>query len=111
MSLLDRTTGRTVVSVRSRRDSTGHVIGMTRALLALRGAGPHLRADHRYQLEVEYENPTADTLTGMMGLMVGLFAPDDPAHWPAIDPDDPDYRRDLADILGSAVEGVTETRR
>ena len=111
VSLLDRTTGRTVVSVRSRRDSTGHVIGMSRALLALRGAGPHLRADHRYQLEVEYENPTPDTLTGMMGLMVGLFAPDDPARWPAIDPNDPDYRKDLADILGSAVEGVTEARR
>ena len=43
--------------------------------------------------------------------MVGLFAPDDPARWPAIDPNDPDYRKDLADILGSAVEGVTEARR
>jgi hypothetical protein len=111
VSLLDRTTGRTVVSVRSRRDSAGHVIGMSRALLALRGAGPHLRADHRYQLEVEYANPTADTLTGMMGLMVGLFAPDDPGRWPAIDPTNPDYRTDLADILGSAVAGVTEARR
>lgn len=111
VSLLDRTTGRTIVSVRSRRDSTGHVIGMSRALLAWRGAGPHLRADHRYQLEVQYENPTADTLTGMMGLMVGLFAPDDPGRWPAIDPNDRDYRKDLVDILGTAVESVTEARR
>lgn len=42
--------------------------------------------------------------------MVGLLAPDDPARWPAIDQNDPDYRKDLA-VLGSAVEGVTEARR
>lgn len=106
VSLLDRTSGQTVVSVRSRRDSAGHVTGMSRALLALRGAGPHLRADHRYQLEVQYENPTADTLRGMMGLMVGLFVPDDPGRWPAIDANDRDYRKDLADILGTAVDSL-----
>jgi hypothetical protein len=102
ISMVDRTTGRTVVTVRSKRDSAGRVIGMTRALLALQGEGPYLRTDHRYRLEVQYENPTADTLHGMMGLLVGLFAPDDPSAWPAIDPRDADYQKDIADILGPA---------
>jgi hypothetical protein len=105
ISLLDRTTGQTIVTVRPKRDSTGHVLGMSRALLALRGEGPYLHAEHQYRLEVEYENPTADTLVGMMGLLVGLFAPDDAGRWPAIDQSDPDYRKDIADILGTASGG------
>jgi hypothetical protein len=108
VSLLDRTSGQTVVTVVPKRDSMGHVTGMSRALLALRGEGPYLRADHQYRLEVEYENPTADTLTGMMGLLVGLFAPDDPSAWPAIDPRDADYQKDIADILGPAAGGPGE---
>jgi hypothetical protein len=109
ISMIDRTTGQTIVTVRPKRDSTGHVLGMSRALLALRGEGPYLRADHQYRLEVEYENPTPDTLVGMMGLLVGVFAPDDPAAWPAIDPRDADYQKDLADILGPAAGGPGET--
>jgi hypothetical protein len=108
VSLVDRTTGQTVVTVVPKRDSTGHVTGMSRALLALRGEGPYIHADHRYRLEVEYENPTADTLAGMMGLLVGLFAPDDPSAWPAIDQRDADYQKDLADILGPAAGGPGE---
>jgi hypothetical protein len=100
LRLVNRTTGRTVVTVRARRDSAGRVLGMSRELLALRGEGPHLRADHRYRLEARYDNPTADTLVGMMGMMVGLFAPDEAADWPAIDPANPDYQKDLIDILG-----------
>jgi hypothetical protein len=105
VSLLDRTTGQTVVTILPKRDSGGHVLGMSRALLALHGEGPYLRADHQYRLEVEYENASPDTLVGMMGLMVGLFAPDDPSRWPAIDGADPDYQKDIADILGTAAGG------
>jgi hypothetical protein len=100
--LVDRTTGRVIVTVNARSDSTGHVTGMSRELLALRGQGPHLKADHEYRLETHYENPSADTLNGMMALMVGLFAPDDPHRWPSIDPGDGDYQKDLADMLGPA---------
>jgi hypothetical protein len=100
--LVDRTTGRVIVTVNARSDSTGHVTGMSRELLALRGQGPHLKADHAYRLETHYENPSADTLNGMMALMVGLFAPDDPRRWPSIDPGDGDYQKDLADMLGPA---------
>lgn len=100
--LVDRTSGDVVVTVRAKRDSLGHVTGMSRELLALRGQGPHLKANHEYRLEAHYENPSNDTLPGMMALMVGLFAPDDPRHWPSIDPEDNDYQKDLAEMLGPA---------
>ena len=100
--LVDRTTGRVVVTVNARTDSVGHVTGMSRELLALRGQGPHLKANHEYRLETRYENASADTLHGMMALMVGLFAPDDPRRWPNIDPGDGNYQKDLADMLGPA---------
>lgn len=100
--LVDRTSGKVVVTVHARRDSTGHVTSMSRELLALRGQGPHIKADHNYRLEARYENPSDDTLPGMMALMVGLFAPDDPRRWPSIDPGDGDYQKDLADMLGPA---------
>jgi hypothetical protein len=100
LRLVNRTTGRTVVTVRAKRDSAGRVLSMSRELLALRGQGPRLRAGHHFRLEARYENPTADALAGMMGMMVGLFAPDDAATWPAIDPANLDYQKDLADILG-----------
>jgi len=100
--LVDKTTGRVVVTVNARSDSTGHVTGMSRELLALRGQGPHLKANHEYRLETRYENASADTLHGMMALMVGLFAPDDPRRWPNIDPGDGDYQKDIAEMLGPA---------
>ncbi|MGH7538529.1 MAG: hypothetical protein ACREMF_07845 [Gemmatimonadales bacterium] len=97
--LVDRTTGRALVTVKAKRDSAGRVFGMTRELLALRGRGPRLRAGHPYRLEARYDNPTPDTLVGMMGMMVGLFEPEDLRDWPAIDPNDRDYLKDLTDIL------------
>lgn len=100
--LVDRTSGRVVVTIDAKRDSTGHVTGMSRELLALRGQGPHLRANHDYRLEAHYDNPSDDTLPGMMALMVGLFAPDDLRRWPTINPDDGDYQKDIAVMLGPA---------
>jgi hypothetical protein len=33
-----------------------------------------------------------------MAHMSGIFAPDDMSKWPAIDPHNPDYRRDLVSL-------------
>jgi hypothetical protein len=42
--------------------------------------------------------------------MVGLFVPDDMSKWPAIDPSDPTYQRDLASLqvrgAGGEMEGM-----
>jgi hypothetical protein len=92
-----------IVTVESKRDSTGHVNGMTRALLALLTDGPHLEAGRLYRLVVTYDNPTGGTLTGMMGMMGGIFAPDNPRAWPTIDMNDRDYLADLANLPGAVM--------
>jgi len=96
--LEDAETGKVIVTVEAKRDSAGRVLGMARHLLALRGEGPHLRAGHRYRLSVAYENPTADTLREVMGFLYGAFVPDVPGDWPALDPTNADYLRDLASL-------------
>jgi hypothetical protein len=99
--------GREVVTVQALTDSTGKVTGMSRALLALWTDGKHLEAGRRYRLIVVYDNPTGATLTGMMGMMAGIFAPDDPRAWPAIDVNDRDYLADLANLPGAVVLAAT----
>jgi hypothetical protein len=63
------------------------------------GDGLALKADHRYRVVGEYDNPTGETkIKGAMAHMVGLFVPDDMSKWPKIDPSDPTYQRDLASL-------------
>jgi len=109
--LEDAQSGREIATVRALVDGQGHVIGVSRALLGLWRDGPHLRAGHTYRLLVRYGNPTADTLTGMMGLMAGIFAPDDLSRWPDLDRTDPAYLADLGSIPGAipAQAAVSET--
>ena len=104
--LEDAQTGKELATVRPINDHAGHVTGMTRSLLALWGAGPRLVAGRRYRVLVRYSNPTADALVGMMGLMAGLFAPDDMRAWPRIDHTNPDYLADLMDIHGATLDSV-----
>jgi hypothetical protein len=98
MRLEDAATGREIVTVRPLKDRGGRVVRMSR-VLALLSRGPHLRAGRLYRLKVRYENATNDTLVGM-GIMGGLFSPDDMRAWPAIDPSDPHYPDYPADICG-----------
>ena len=72
---------------------------MSRKLFGVTGEGLKLKANHRYRVVGVYDNPTGETLVkGAMAHMVGLFAPDDMGKWPAIDPSNPDYQRDLASL-------------
>jgi membrane-associated phospholipid phosphatase len=92
----DRESGRAVVTVTADRDTLGHVLAVSRELLALWTAGPHLRAGHPYRLVVRYDNPTADTISDAMGILAGLFAPDQLNDWPALDVRDSAYATDLS---------------
>lgn len=94
--LEDAETGERIVRVVAHRDRDGTVRAMSRKLFGLFGQGPHLWAGHRYLLVVSYDNPTPDTLSGVMGLLAGLFVPDAMTGWPALDRTDPMYVRDLA---------------
>ena len=100
LRLEDAGSGKTVVTVSAKHDRTGAVLGVSRELLAVRGQGARLRADHRYRLVAVYDNPTPDTLRAVMAYMGGLFAPDDGHHWPAIDPQNEEYRVDVMALSG-----------
>ncbi len=72
---------------------------MSRKLYGVSGEGLKLKANHRYRVVGEYDNPTGETrVKGAMAHMVGLFVPDDMSKWPKIDPSDPTYQRDLASL-------------
>lgn len=97
--LEDAQTGKVLTKVEPTFDSKGNVIKMGRQLFGVRGSGLRLRAGHRYRVVAEYNNPTGMTLhNGGMAHMVGLFAPDDVAKWPRIDPEDPTYQKDIMSL-------------
>jgi hypothetical protein len=92
--LEDAASGHVLARVRARRDSVGHTLAVERPIFALWNRGPHLKAGRPYRLVVVYDNPTRDTLINAMGLMAGLYVPDRLRDWPAVDRENPDYRRD-----------------
>ena len=58
-----------------------------------------------------YDNPTGAPLTGVMGVIGGLFQPDDVRAWPAVDRSNADYRRDLEGFLRGAAVATAGTVR
>jgi hypothetical protein len=93
--LEDGETGEVIGRMVARRDANGTMEGVSRQLFGVFGEGPHLVGGHRYLLVVSYDNPTRDTVAGVMGYLAGLFVPDDPAKWPVIDKTNADYLKDL----------------
>jgi hypothetical protein len=105
--LEDVESGKVLTQVVAQRDSAGKLVKMSRKLFGVSGDGLKLKAKRPYRVVGEYDNPTGQTLIkGAMASMVGLFVPDDIKRWPAIDPRDPMYRRDLAslEVRGSGIE-------
>jgi hypothetical protein len=97
--LEDAETGKVLTTVTATRDSAGKVLKVSRKLFGVSGDGLKLKAGHRYRVVGEYDNPTNVTqVRGAMAHMSGIFSPDDMSKWPAIDPANPDYQRDLASL-------------
>jgi hypothetical protein len=97
--LEDVESGKVLTQVVAQRDSAGKLVKVSRKLFGVSGDGLKLKANRRYRVVGEYDNPTGRMLIkGAMASMVGLFVPDDMKRWPAIDPRDPMYRRDLASL-------------
>lgn len=97
--LEDAESGKVLTQVVAERDAEGKVVKVSRKLFGVSGQGLRLKRDHRYRVVAEYDNPTGETLVnGAMASMVGLFVPDDMKRWPAIDPRDAMYQRDLASL-------------
>jgi hypothetical protein len=109
VKLEDVKTGKVLTQVVAERGPDGKLVKVSRKLFGVSGDGLRLKANHRYRVVGEYDNPTSELrVKGAMAHMVGLFVPDDMKRWPAIDPRDPIYRRDLAslqvrgDVTGAA---------
>jgi hypothetical protein len=97
--LEDVESGKVLTQVVAQRDSAGKLVKVSRKLFGVSGDGLKMKANRRYRVVGEYDNPTGQTLIkGAMASMVGLFVPDEMKRWPAIDPRDPMYRRDLASL-------------
>ena len=107
----DAQTGEILARVTARRDAEGTVREVSRELLGLWGPGPHLEANRRYLIVVVYDNPTRTPLTGVMGVIGGLFQPDDVRAWPVVDPTNPDYQRDLAGFLRASTVAMANRTR
>jgi hypothetical protein len=110
--LEDVQSGKVLTQVKAERDPEGKLVKVSRKLFGVSGDGLRLKANRRYRVVGEYENPTGEMRPkGAMASMVGLFVPDDMRKWPKIDPRDPTYRRDLASLevrgaSSSASEGA-----
>lgn len=97
--LEDAETGKEMARVVASRDAAGHILKMSRRLPGVGGAGIRLRADHKYRVVAVYDNPTGENIkNGAMASIVGIFAPDNLAGWPKMDPADPTIQRDLASL-------------
>ncbi len=109
--LEDAETGKVLTQVKAERDSAGKLVKVSRKLFGVSGDGLRLKSKHRYRVVGEYDNPTGELrVKGAMASMVGLFVPDDMKRWPAVDPRDPTYQRDLASLevrgaAGASMEG------
>lgn len=101
--LEDLETGRQVVRLRARVDGTGRLLGVERRLYGTRGDGLRLHTGRRYRLTARYDNPTGAVIpSGAMGIMIGLFVPEDLARWPAVDLAHPGIAADIAAIRSTA---------
>jgi hypothetical protein len=97
--LEDVESGKVLTQVVAQRDADGKLVKVSRKLFGISGDGLRLKAKRRYRVVGEYDNPTGKMrVRGAMASMVGLFVPDEMRRWPAIDPRDPAYQRDLASL-------------
>ena len=101
--LEDLETGRTVVRLRAHLDRAGKLVRVERRLYGARGDGLALRGGRRYRITASYDNPTGSTIpSGAMGIMIGLFVPEDLAKWPSLDRDNPGIKADIAAIRSTS---------
>ena len=95
LRLEDVGTGKVLARVKAIRKPDGEVTGVTHSLYGIFGRGPHLVAGRQYRLVAVYQGSPRDSIYGAMGLMGGIFAPDDYRKWPRIDRTNPAYIIDL----------------
>jgi hypothetical protein len=108
IELSDATTGEVLWHAAPVLDSAGRVVSIPTTLLwSWRRLGVHIVPEHRYRVTAVYDNPTGHLIqNGGMGLVAGLFVPDRGTRWPAVDPSDTLYQRDLLATLQAGESGA-----
>lgn len=97
--LEDAESGKLLTQVMAQRAPDGKLVKVSRKVFGVSGKGLRLKPNHHYRVVGEYDNPTGEVrIKGAMASMVGLFVPDDMKRWPAINPRDPIYQRDIASL-------------
>jgi hypothetical protein len=108
----DVTTGRVIYRAAPVADSAGHIESVPIAMLyGWTHLGVHIDPAHRYRIIVSYDNPTGRPIPdGGMGVVGGLFVPDEGHAWPAADPHDSlyqaDYRHYMRLVGGHGMDGM-----
>jgi hypothetical protein len=97
IELVNATTGELIYRAEPERDANGKMISIpVGRLYGLTRLGAKVLPSDRYRVTVVYENPTNDTLSaGGMGVVGGLFVPDEVEQWPRVEPTNELYVRDL----------------
>ena len=96
LALVDVATEKRIVDLGTRLGPSGDFAGVERRLYGVTGRGLKLKAGREYRLEVRYDNPTGRTLAqAAMGILGGIFEPDDMGKWPALDVSSAGFGRDV----------------
>lgn len=104
--LEDAETGKVLTSVKAKRLPDGRVTEVGRNLFGVSGEGIRMVAGHRYRVVGRYDNPGKETIVnGAMAHLTGIFSPDDMSKWPKINPDHPDFQRDVAVLNTQGEDG------
>jgi hypothetical protein len=109
LRLEDAETNKVLARLRADRAPDGTVRDVGRTRFFFKRNGLRLLANHRYRVVAVYENPRCASVTGGMGLLVGVFAPDNVSQWPAVDVTDAGYRTDLAWLLEVGDSSIDES--
>ncbi len=95
---------RHIITLASRQDDSGRVVGMQRVTPGLGGRGIPLQGGHRYLLAAENMSPAPRILPRQaMGYMVLLFQPDARAVWPHPDTASVEWRSEYTYLFGGGM--------
>jgi hypothetical protein len=102
--LEDAVTGKVIARLEAKKSADGHLESVDRTKFLLSLHGKRLVANHRYRVVAVYDNPTKSPIDGAMGFLGGIFIPDDPSRWPAVDASDPIFQKDLASLSETSAD-------
>ena len=97
--LVDSARGKTLIKLGAERKANGDVTGTERFIFGFHDDAFPIRANYTYALMSDYDNTSGTAIPdGGMGQLNGIFEPDHPADWPALDLTDPEVIKDLKSL-------------